>query len=85
MGLRRQLIVSFVVFAVALGGLFGGVTLLVFHRVEDHLMQKRLEELLETPPQTHTSTRVSYAGGVAAAPAPIHRRLAGLEPGFHEW
>ena len=43
---RRQLIAYFVLFALALGALFGTVTLWVFHRVEDRMVERRLEQML---------------------------------------
>ena len=83
--LRRRLITSFVLFALALGGLFGGVTLIVYHRVEDRMVRTRLEQMVSAAPSQHRPTSTSYAGPPSAAPEPFRQRLAHLEPGYHEW
>ncbi len=80
---RRRLTTSFVLFALALGGLFGGVTLLVYHRVEDRMLRTRLEQMVDAG--EHRRSSVSFVGPPASAPARLQQRLSGLSPGFHEW
>ena len=83
---RRQLISHFLVFALVLGALFGAVTLLVFHRVEDRMVQRRLEQMLSEPPRARSGELVvDFVGPPASAPAPLADRLVGIEPGFYEW
>ncbi len=80
---RRRLIISFVLFALALGGLFGGITLVVYHRVEDRMLRTRLEQMVDAGGDRRSS--MSFVGPPASAPARFQQRLSGLVPGFHEW
>ncbi|MEM7352389.1 MAG: HAMP domain-containing sensor histidine kinase [Acidobacteriota bacterium] len=82
---RRQLIAHFVLFALALGALFAAVTLLVFHRVEDRMVQRRLEQLLAGEPGAAASPVVDFVGPPGEAPETLRQRLADLPPGLYEW
>ncbi|MEM7585509.1 MAG: HAMP domain-containing sensor histidine kinase, partial [Acidobacteriota bacterium] len=84
-GVRRQLVVTFVLFALALGGLFGIVTLLIFHRVEDRMIERGLEQMLQAQPGRSRPATIDYVGSPDAAPPPFRQRLAGLPAGRYEW
>ena len=84
-GIRRQLILYFVFFAFALGALFAGVTLLVFHRVEDRMIERRLELMVSSRAARPDGPAIAYVGPPEQAPAPLADRLRGLTPGKHEW
>ncbi len=82
---RRRLISTFVLFASILGVLFAVVTLVVFHRVEDRMTVRRLEQMLSEQPGTPRSAALTFVGSPAKAPEPFPERLAGLGPGLYEW
>lgn len=82
---RRQLITSFVLFALALGALFAGVTIAVFLRVEDRLMESRLEQMLSRHPSERELASVEFVGPPEDAPPPFPEWLDDLDPGFYEW
>lgn len=83
--IRRQLILYFVAFAVILGGLFAVVTLVVFHRVEDRMMSRRLEQMLAERPGASERDIVTYVGTLDAAPPSVRERLTGRPAGHYEW
>ncbi len=83
--IRRQLIFAFVLFAAALGTVFGLVTLLVFHRVEDRMISRRLNQMILQKPAGRDSPSIEFVGSPKDAPTPFAAWLQGLEPGIHEW
>ena len=82
---HHQLITSFVLFALTLGGSFAAVTLLVFHRVEDRMVQRRLQQMLDARPGDREPVSLHFVGAPTAAPPPFAERLANTEAGFYEW
>ncbi len=83
--IRSQLIRYFVVFAAALGLLFGVITLLVFHRVEDRMIERRLNQMLSMRAVETLPEIIAFTGAPAGAPAQFQPWLAMLDPGRHEW
>ncbi len=82
---RRQLIASLVFFAFALSALFAVVTMLVFYRVEDRMLQRRLEQMLVQPPVEGEPVALQFVGPPEAAPPPFAERLVDAAPGYYEW
>ncbi len=90
LSIRRQLNYHLLAFALVLGSVFAGVTLLVYHRVEDALIARRLESRLGAAQEAlglepKGWEQVDFAGPLEAAPEPFAERLRGARPGFHEW
>ena len=83
--IRRQLIVHFVLFALALGLLLGGVTLLVYHRVEDRNIERRLAQMIQAAPGDELPQTITFVGPLDSAPGLFQERLRDLEPGHYEW